>query len=158
MARPAAPARSHARSAARLGAAMALYQREMAGAAVGALVEEFRAHRLGAQLDDGLELRAADEAFFEDVVRGAVAREAEIDALIAAALSEGWTLARLDRPLRAVLRAASYELLARPDVPAGAVIDDYVEVAKALGDQALAGFANGVLDRVAREVRAPAGD
>ncbi len=158
MARAAAPPRSLARSAARLGAAMALYQREMTGAAAGALIREFRAYRLGAQLDDDLELRAADEAFFEDVVQGAVAREAEIDARIAAALSDGWTLARLDRPLRAVLRAATYELLARPDVPVAAVIDEYLEVAKALGDQALAGFANGVLDRVAREVRAPAGD
>ena len=145
-----------ARSAARLGAAMALYQLDMAGGPVSALVEEFRAHRLGARLDEEVELRAADEPFFEDLVRGAEARAVEIDALLTAALSEGWTLGRLDRPLRAVLRAAAYELLARPDVPAGTVIDEYLEVVKALGDKAQAGFANGVLDRVAREVRAPA--
>lgn len=145
-----------ARSAARLGAAMALYQLDMNGGGVGALVEEFRAHWLGARLEDDLELRAADAAFFEDVVRGATARAAEIDALLAAALREGWTLDRLDRPLRAVLRAAAYELVARPDVPVGTVINEYLEVAKALGDQAQAGFANGVLDRIAREARAPA--
>lgn len=148
---------AQARSAARLGAAMALYQRDMAGGDAEALVEEFRAHRLGARLDEETELRAADAAFFADLVRGVAARQGEIDALLAGALSEGWTLDRLDRPLRAVLRAAVFELIARPDVAAGTVIDEYLEVAKALGDRAQAGFANGVLDRVAREARAPAG-
>jgi N utilization substance protein B len=145
-----------ARSAARLGAAMALYQRDMTGGDADALVAEFLAHRLGAQLEDDVRLKPADEPFFADIVRGVAAREGEIDALIAGALGEGWTLDRLDRPLRAVLRAAAYELLARPDVPAGSVIDEYLEVAKALGDRAQAGFANGVLDRVAREARPPA--
>lgn len=135
---------------------MALYQRDMAGGDVEALVAEFRVHRLGAQLDDEVHLRAADGDFFADIVCGVAARGAEIDALIASALTDAWSLDRLDRPLLAVLRAATFELLARPDVPAGAVIDEYLEVTKALGDRTQAGFANAVLDRVAREVRAPA--
>ena len=41
----------------------------------------------------------------------------EIDGLIAARLAEGWSLERLDRPMRAILRAGAYELVARADVP-----------------------------------------
>lgn len=144
------------RSAARLAAAMALYQRDMAGGDVEALVAEFRVHRLGAQLDEEVRLRAADGDFFADIVRGVAARGTEIDGLIGAALADGWSLERLDRPLLAVLRAATFELLARPDAPAGAIIDEYLEVTKALGDRSQVSFANAVLDRVAREARAPA--
>ncbi|NBC88814.1 MAG: transcription antitermination factor NusB, partial [Alphaproteobacteria bacterium] len=53
-----------------------------------------------------------------------------------------------------VLRAGAYELIARPDVPAGAAINEYVDVAKAFFDDREAKFVNGILDALAREVRA----
>jgi N utilization substance protein B len=82
------------------------------------------------------------------------ARRADLDALIAGRLAEGWTLERLDRPMRAILRAGAYELLARPDVPVGSVISEYVDVAHAFYDKRESGFVNGLLDAIAKEVRA----
>ena len=153
MASPKKKARTgNARSAARLAAVQALYQREMAGGTVPALLHEFHRHRLGQTIED-VEYRDADIDFFNDVVSGAEARRAELDALITAALAEGWTLDRLDRPMRALLRAGSYELVARPDVPAAAVVDEYVDVAHAFYEAREAGFVNGLLDTVARRVR-----
>jgi N utilization substance protein B len=142
-----------ARSAARLAAVQALYQREMGGDAVPKLLTEFHQHRLGQSLE-GADYAEADQPFFDDLVAGVAAREAELDALITGALASGWTLARLDRPMRALLRAACYELAARADVPAATVIDEYVDVAHAFHDEKQASFVNGLLDTVARQVRA----
>ncbi len=146
------PKRSLSRSAARLAAVQALYQQEMEGTAVAALLHEFHHHRLGATID-GVEYAEAEVDFFDDVVTGADARRAELDALIGSRLAEGWTMARLDKPMKAILRAGAYELAARADVPAASVISEYVDVAKAFYDPREAGFVNGLLDALAKEVR-----
>ncbi|WP_017668602.1 transcription antitermination factor NusB [Sandarakinorhabdus sp. AAP62] len=140
------------RSAARLAAVQALYQLEMRGETVPKLLTEFHKHRLGQEIE-GAEYLAADEPFFDDVVAGVAARQAELDELISSGLAEGWTLNRLDRPMRALLRAALYELVARADVSAATVINEYVDVAHAFHDEKEARFVNGLLDALARRVR-----
>lgn len=144
--------KAQSRSAARLAAVQALYQKEMEGTAIAALLHEFHHHRLGATIED-VEYAEAEVDFFDDVVSGTDARLEEIDALVAAKLSKEWNLARLDKPMKAILRVGTYELLARADVPTGSVISEYVDVAKAFYDKREAGFINGLLDAVAKEVR-----
>jgi transcription antitermination protein NusB len=144
--------RSRARAAARLAAAQALYQHDMEGTPVATLLAEFHQHRLGATIEE-VEYADADVQFFDDLVRGTLARVAEIDQLIARHLTRSWSVERLDRPMRAILRAGSYELMARPDVPVGAAISEYVDVAHAFYERREAGFVNGILDAVAKEVR-----
>ena len=145
--------RSKARAAARLAAAQALYQHEMEGTPITQLLHEFHQHRLGATIEDA-EYAEAEVDFFDDVVKGATARRGEIDGVIKAKLAKGWSLERLDRAMRAILRAGTYELLARPDVPAATVITEYVDVAHAFFDKREAGFVNGLLDAVSKDVRA----
>jgi N utilization substance protein B len=148
--------RSRSRSAARLAAVQALYQQEMEGTPLPRLLREFHEHRLGAMIEDE-QYHDAERDFFDDVVMGTHARSEEIDALIGARLAEGWTFERLDRPMRAILRAGAYELIARPDVPVGSVISEYVDVAHAFYDKRESGFVNGLLDAIAKEARpAPA--
>lgn len=142
------------RSVARLAAVQALYQMETAGAGVEAVVREFRDHRFGGDIE-GAPMAEADEAYFADIVRGVVGRQAEIDRLVTARLAQGWKLTRLDATTRALLRAGAWELLAAPDTPTEVVIDEYVELTKAFHEAASeSGFVNGALDAVAREVRA----
>lgn len=152
------PARSKARSAARLAAVQALYQQHMEGTALARLLDEFHQHRLGNTIDDDdfddAEYADAEVPFFDDVVRGVDARRDEIDALVADKLAAGWSIARLDRTMMQVLRAGTYELLARQDVPPAVTINEYVEVAKAFFDDGQAKFVNGILDAVAKETRA----
>ena len=147
-----AHARSRSRSAARLAAVQALYQQEMEGTPIARLLEEFHDHRLGATIEDE-QYHEAERDFFDDIVTGADARRGEIDALISGRLAEGWTLERLDRPMRAILRAGAYELIARPDVPVASVISEYVDVAHAFYDKRESGFVNGLLDAIAKEAR-----
>jgi N utilization substance protein B len=144
--------RSRSRSAARLAAVQALYQLEMEETPLAKLLHEFHEHRLGATIEDDT-YAEAEVTFFDDVVSGVDARRAEIDALIAGRLAEGWSLERLDRPMRAILRAGAYELVARPDVPAATVINEYLDVAHAFYDKREAGFVNGLLDAIAKGVR-----
>lgn len=141
-----------ARSAARLAAVQALYQIEMEDITVARLLDEFHQHRLGAEIE-GDHYAEADSDFFDDVVTGVDARLDEIDELITGKLSAEWKIERLDRPMRALLRAAVYELIARPDVPRATVINEYLDVAHAFYDKREAAFANGLLDAVAKEVR-----
>jgi N utilization substance protein B len=149
---PTAKTRSRARAAARLAAVQALYQREMEGTAIPVLLHEFHQHRLGATIE-GVEYADADATFFDDIVKGVDARREEIDRLIAAKLAADWSLDRLDKPMRQILRAGTYELIARADVPTGAVISEYLDVTDAFYDRREKGFVNGLLDAVAKEVR-----
>jgi N utilization substance protein B len=149
--------RSKARSSARLAAVQALYQQQMEKTPLARLLDEFHQHRLGRTVDDDEHGDAvyaeAEVAFFDDIVRGVEARREEIDDLLTARLASGWTLARLDKTMLQVLRAGTYELIARPDVPAASAINEYVDVAKAFFDDREAKFVNGILDALSREVR-----
>jgi N utilization substance protein B len=146
-------ARSKARAAARLAAAQALYQHEMEGTPIVSLLHEFHQHRLGATIED-VEYADADVDFFDDLVKGTLARLAEIDALIAANVTADWKIERLDKPMKAILRAGTYELLARKDVAVGTVISEYLDVTDAFYDRREKGFVNGILDGVAKSARA----
>ncbi len=143
---------SQARAAARLAAVQALYQHQMESTAITRLLDEFHQHRIGQEVE-GDEYADADVAFFDDVVRGTIARRDEIDAALTARLAEGWSITRLDKTMLQILRAGTYELMARADVPKGASISEYVDVAKAFFDDREAKFVNGVLDAVAKDVR-----
>lgn len=145
--------RSSSRSAARLAAVQALYQQEMENTPLPLLLTEFHRHRLGAEIEDA-QYHQAETTFFDDVVRGVDARRAEIDGLVGSRLASGWTMERLDRPMRQILRCGTYELLARPDVRTGTVISEYVDVAKAFYARRESGFVNGLLDAIAKTVRA----
>ena len=145
-------ARSLSRSAARLAAVQALYQMEMEATPLAKLLHEFHQHRLGATIEDET-YADAEQDFFDDVVSGVDARRQEIDALITGRLAEGWTMARLDKPMKAMLRAGTYELIARPDVPSATVITEYIDVAHAFFDKRETGFVNGLLDAIAKSAR-----
>jgi len=144
--------RSRSRSAARLAAVQALYQQVMEGTPLPRLLKEFHDHRLGATIENA-RYSEAERDFFDDLVSGAEARRFEIDTLISDRLAEGWTLDRLDRPMRAILRAGAYELIARADVPMASVISEYVDVAHAFYDKRESGFVNGLLDAIAKGAR-----
>lgn len=143
---------SKSRSAARLAAVQALYQHTMEDTRLPRLLDEFHQHRLGAEIED-MQFEEAETQFFDDIVSGTIARRDEIDALLSERLADGWSLARLDRTMLQILRAGSYELMARADVPTGSVISEYLDVAHAFFDKREAKFVNGVLDAVAKAVR-----
>lgn len=160
------------RSLSRGATVQALYQMDLAGTDLNTVIREFETLRLTpipdaapegaavgetAQLsepDPGEVLEGADVQFFADLMRGVVRRQRDIDRLVDHFLAEGWRLVRIDSTLRAILRAGTFELLERPDVPVRVVISEYINIAHAFFDGDEPRVVNGVLDRIARRVRA----
>jgi N utilization substance protein B len=144
--------KANRRGAARLAAVQALYQMEIGGAGINDTFAEFESHWLGSEVEGDTYL-PAEAAFFRDVVSGVVRAQGKLDPLIDDALSKGWPLKRIDAILRAVLRAGSYELEHRKDIPGRVVISEYVDVAHAFVEAEETGMVNAVLDQIARQFR-----
>ncbi len=140
------------RGTARLAAVQAMYQMDVAQTDAMAVIRQFIRYHFGHDVE-GAYYDRADEPFFEDLVLGVVREQLSIDPLIAKHLAEGWTLSRIDSILRAILRAAAYELQHRRDVPFKVIINEYLDVAHAFfgGDEPR--VVNGILDAIARDVR-----
>jgi len=126
---------------------------EVSGAGVEAVIREFSDHRFDRDVE-GFALSGADEAFFAELLRGVITRQADVDKAVVKRLAQGWRLERLDATARAILRAGTYELVERTDIPTEVVIDEYVELAKSFFEGPEPGFVNGALDGVAQDVRA----
>ena len=146
------PDRRLGRRTARLKAVQALYQIAMTGIPAETAIVEFIAHRLAEPID-GQALPEPDSKFFADLVRGAAAERSDLDAMIAAVLKEDWTVERLEATLGAILRAGAWELSNRQDIPPRATISEYTDVAGAFMGERETSLVNGVLNRIAAELR-----
>ncbi|KEQ03318.1 MULTISPECIES: transcription antitermination factor NusB [Pseudorhizobium] len=142
------------RGAARLAAVQALYQMDVGGAGVLEVVAEYETHRLGQELDGDTYLKA-DASWFRSIVSGVVRDQVKIDPVVRGALQEDWPLSRLDSTLRAILRAGTFEILERKDVPIPVIVTEYVEIAQAFFEGEEPKIVNAVLDRIAKQVRGP---
>ncbi|WP_137132953.1 transcription antitermination factor NusB [Rhizobium sp. FY34] len=140
------------RGAARLAAVQALYQMDIGGTGVLEVVAEYEAHRLGQELDGETYLKA-DPSWFRSIVAGVVRDQTKIDPLLRASLLESWPLSRIDSTLRAILRAGTFEIVERKDVPVAVIVTEYVEIAQAFFEGEEPKIVNAVLDRIAKQVR-----
>lgn len=140
------------RAAARLGAVQALYQMDIGGSDVGETLAQFSSRAAGDNFEDG-QCGEADYKFLREVVDGVVREQSTIDPTVDRILDKDWPLHRLDSTVRAILRAAAYELMFMERVPARVAISQYVDVASAFFEGEERSFVNGVLDRLARERR-----
>ena len=95
----------------------------------------------------------ADPEHFAGLLKGVVRRQRDIDPMIDRQLAEGWRLTRIDSIVRAILRAAAFELMELEDVPPRVVISEYIEVAHAFFEGDEPRVVNGVLDSLARKLR-----
>lgn len=92
------------------------------------------------------------DPYAADLAAGVGDHKGEIDGLLRR-FARGWSLERMPSMDRAVLRMATFELGWCPDVPTGAVIDEAVELAKQYSTDDSGRFVNGMLARIAEELR-----
>lgn len=146
------------RTGARVAAVQALFQTEQSGDNIETVLDQFIRHRLGtAPGQEGFEdgrVEEADVALFARIMRGAATHTEDLDQLIAGRLASGWAMNRLDPVLRAILRAAGGELRDMGGPPAKVVIKEYMDVAHGFFGGEEPRFCNGVLDALARALRA----
>lgn len=155
-----APGAHGGRETARLMAVQALYQMDIAQVPLEKVIEEFNTHRLAFPVETGegdgeenIDLPEADRAHFETLLRGVVAEQRRLDKMIGESLREGWALSRLDRTLRAIMRAGAYELVYCGDIPANVSIAEYTSMANAYFNPPEAGMANAIFEKIANTVK-----
>ena len=157
------PQSSQKRSLARLAAVQALYDIDLTGTGVDAVLADFLEYGLGRKVlitpSDEYEpeveesLAPPDGVLLASIVRGVIAERERLDLMIGGALTNDWTVERLEAVLRAILRAGAFELTTRPDVPIKVVISEYVDIAHAFYAGHESKLVNAVLDRIARVAR-----
>jgi N utilization substance protein B len=152
-AEPKSSATPSRRQAARLAAVQALYQWQEGEHQPAEIVDQFLTVRTGEKGEGGMR-RDADKPLFRDVVEGTAAHKEELERTVSDALAKDWSWGRIDRLVRAILLAGTYELIHRRDVPPRVAINEYVEIAHAFYDKGEPTFINSVLDKVARQERA----
>lgn len=145
--------RAEMRRGARLSAVQALYQMEVGGRGVVEAMAEFEHFWIGKEVEE-VELPKAELAFFRDLLGGVVREQRLVDRAVDDVLAAGWPLKRVEAVVRAILRAGAYELAFRKDVPARAVISEYVAVTRTFYEGEEIGMINAVLDKLARDFRA----
>lgn len=94
-------------------------------------------------------------AFAEELIRGALAKLDEIDALIKK-LAHNWAFNRIARVDLALLRLAIHELLHRRDIPPVVTINEAIELGKTYSTPDSGRFLNGILDKVKDSLDRPA--
>ena len=99
------------------------------------------------------DLGDADQPYFHTLVRGIPLYRQEIQDHLIPFLDRDWD--DVDPVERAILRVGAYELEYQPDVPTNVVIDEAVELAKVFGSDHSYKYVNGVLDKVAGQLRKP---
>ncbi|MGB3380677.1 MAG: transcription antitermination factor NusB [Rhodanobacter sp.] len=132
-----------ARSRARRRALQALYAWQLSGSHMDAVIEQFRHEQ---------DMEVADLEYFEDLLHGVEQYVDELDACLRPHLDR--EVAQVDPIERAALRLAAYELKHRPDVPYRVVLNEAIEVTKRFGADHGHSYVNGVLDKLAAELRA----
>ncbi len=151
------PQRGRPRTGARVAAVQALFQSEQTGDSAETVLDQFVRHRIGALpglggFEEG-RVPEADVPLFGAILRDAAAKGEAVDSEIRAHLAKDWPFERLDPVLRALLRAATAELMNAKDPPARVVINEYLDIAHGFLDAEATRFANGVLDSLAHSLR-----
>jgi N utilization substance protein B len=131
-----------ARSRARRRALQAIYAWQMSGSKMSAVIDQFRHEQ---------DMEVADLEYFEDLLRGIEQHVAELDEALTPYIDR--EVGQIDPIERAALRIAAYELKFRPDVPYRVVINEAIEVTKRFGADHGHSYVNGVLDKLASQLR-----
>ncbi|MBV2120310.1 MAG: transcription antitermination factor NusB [Candidatus Thiodiazotropha sp. (ex. Lucinisca nassula)] len=134
---------SEKRSQARRHAVQAIYQWQMAGQDVSDIANQFLEEQ---------ELSSFEVPYFQDLLQGVPCNLGQLDELLKPSLDRA--IDSVDPVERAILRIGAYELQHKIEVPYRVVINEAVEMAKVFGAEQGHKFVNGVLDQVARKVRA----
>lgn len=133
---------SRQRSRSRSLAIQALYQWQMAGQDVGAIINHFMIEQDAKKFDTG---------YFSELVRAVPTRLTELDGALEPCIDRA--LDSIDPVERAILRMGVYELIEHPEIPYRVVINEAVELAKTFGAEKGHRYVNGVLDKAARALR-----
>lgn len=139
---PSSPSTPAARRKARRYTLQALYQWQLAGAALSDIEAQFLADN---------DMKRVDRSYFHDLLHGVPAQVSGLDETLRPFLDR--RVEELSQVEKAILRIGTFELKERLDVPYRVVINEAIELAKVFGAEESFKYVNGVLDKLARRLR-----
>jgi N utilization substance protein B len=134
---------SRKRSQARSHAVQALYQWQMTGDDVTGIVNQFLVEYRDSDFDSG---------YFRELLTGVTGNLERLDQALGPNLDRA--INSVDPVERAILRLGAFELADKPEIPYRVVINEAVELAKVYGAEQGHKYINGVLDKLAQQLRA----
>ena len=137
--------RFESRRRARRRALQALYQWHLTGQEVGGILTQFREEQ---------DFSNVDTELFATLVRKVSRQQADIDEKLEPFLDR--SVSQLDVIEHVILSIGTYELLYSIEIPHQVILDEAINLAKQFGAEQGHSFVNGVLDKVARQLRDPA--
>ena len=132
-----------ARSKARKRVVQGLYQWQLTGHSAGSIADQFH---------DEQDFEGCDEAFFRNALSAIIKDSDSLDAVLSRHLDR--PLPDVDQMERAVLRLGTWELMQTLETPYRVVLSEAINLARTFGAEGGHSYVNGVLDRVAQQVRA----
>ncbi|MEE8258473.1 MAG: transcription antitermination factor NusB, partial [Sphingomonadales bacterium] len=112
-------------------------------------------HNMSQEEMEGVPLiTQVDAEFLSDLVTGVSKSESAIKEALEGVLTGSWSFGRLEVILRAILQAGVYELMFRPDIPRPVIINEYIDITHSYYEGKEPGFVNGILDELAKTLRA----
>ena len=138
----------NSKSLTRLVIVQALYQMEMAGTDVSDIVSSLGDRLIFDNNFDYL-ISHISKKLLKDTINGVVDNQSQIDSIIKKNLSSNWRLNRLDKILKAILRAAVYEISYKLDTPSKVIINEYIDITHSFYSQKEPEFVNAILDKIA---------
>ena len=136
------PSTPSARRKARRFTLQALYQWQLDGAAVSDIGAQFLANQ---------DFAKVDREYFHDLLHGVLGQVKTLDEQLTPYLDR--RVEELSQVEKSILRLGAFELKERQDVPYRVVINEGIELAKVFGAEDSFKYVNGVLDKLARQLR-----
>ena len=140
--------------AARLMAVQAIHQNMLNKKPVSKLIDEYLSKRVG-MIVDGKEMVEPDGTLFKSIIEGVARRYSDLDVIIIANLKKGEN----DEPkvvenlLKAILLAASFEILEHGHIDSPVIINDYLNVTHCFYSKGEVSLVNAVLDAISSSIR-----
>ena len=136
------------KSLTRLVIVQALYQMEMAGTDVSDIINSLGDRLIFDNNFDYL-ISHISKKLLKDTINGVVDNQSQIDSVIKKNLSSNWRFSRLDKILKAILRAAVYEISYKLSTPSKVIINEYIDITHSFYSQKEPEFVNAILDKIA---------
>ena len=138
----------NSKSLTRLVIVQALYQMEMAGTDVSDIVSSLEDRCIFDNNFDYL-ISHISKKLLKDTINGVIDNQNQIDSIIKKNLSSNWRFNRLDKILKAILRAAVYEISHKLSTPSKVIINEYIDITYSFYSQKEPKFVNAILDKIA---------
>lgn len=136
----------------RLCAVQISYKAALCGQKISDLVNEKGAKEIF--ISENISSSHMDEDFFQKLLEATEKNSALVNGLVEKYLSANWKIDRLDSVVKCILQLAISELYCFQEIPTNVILNEYIEISKAFFSGSEVAFVNGLLNAVAKELRA----